>query len=124
MIGVVYAPKPQDNSATSTEMDVDSMGRRKEDSNGTSRTAPTTPGGERKMNVVRGSQNMFAKKDAHQSASGEQVGWGTWAWKGVFGEKESGGSSSNDNTAIVAGGGQSNVVVRALQGLSETVFGF
>jgi hypothetical protein len=118
MIGVIYAPKPESTTPQPTttaaggEMEVDSPPTQ-------ARTA-----GERKMNVVRGGQSMFVKKEVKTSA-GEQVGWGTWAWNNVLGSVMSGGAASSGQAGgVVAGGGQSNVVVRALKGLSETVFGF
>ena len=73
------------------------------------------------MNVVRGGQSMFMKKDL-QKPVGQQIGWGTWVWNNVVGEKEN--SNAGSNSGVVIGGGQSNIVVRALKGLSETVFGF
>jgi hypothetical protein len=118
MIGVIYAPKPESTTpqptttAVAGEMEVDSP------------PTQTRTAGERKMNVVRGGQSMFVKKEVKTSA-GEQVGWGTWAWNNILGSVLSGGATSSGQTGhVVAGGGQSNVVVRALKGLSETVFGF
>jgi hypothetical protein len=114
MIGVIYAPKPESATAapaTTGEMEVDSP---------PAQTRATTAG-ERKMNVVRGGQSMFVKKEVKTSAA-EQVGWGTWVWNNVVGSVVGGGNGQG--AGVVAGGGQSNVVVRALKGLSETVFGF
>lgn len=118
MIGVIYAPKSQETiiPQTSNNEGVDDA------PTANSRTTQSTPGGERKMNVVRGGQSMFAKKEM-QRPVGEQVDWGTWIWSNVIGVEKK-GNNSNSNNGVVVGGGQSNVVVRALKGLSETVFGF
>jgi hypothetical protein len=115
MIGVVYAPKPEPTTpqptAAAGEMEVDSP------------PTQTRTAGERKMNVVRGGQSMFVKKEVKTSA-GEQVGWGTWVWNNVVESVVTSGATGGQSGGVVAGGGQSNVVVRALKGLSETVFGF
>ena len=128
MIGVMYGPKPDGSSPPGTETPVV-----KEEE------PARTPGGERKMNVVRGGESMFVnKKEVQKSGSGDGRAavaeqWGTWAWNQVFGtgseQKEQQGQAVGQQgvdggTVVVAGGGQSNVVVRALRGLSEAVFGF
>jgi hypothetical protein len=115
MIGVIYAPKSQETVPQPSTNEV-------EDTTSNTRT-PSTPGGERKMNVVRGGQSMFVKKEMQRPAS-QQVGWGTWVWNNVVGEKTETSNTAGTNVGVVVGGGQSNVVVRALKGLSETVFGF
>ena len=82
------------------------------------------------MNVVRGGQSMFAKKDLKKPT--EQVSWGTWVWNNIVGEPTKENNSNNSSNSatgsnaggIIVGGGQSNVVVRALKGVSETIFGF
>ena len=74
------------------------------------------------MNVVRGGQSMFVKKETQKPGGGEQIGWGTWIWNNVVGEEKKEGNAGP--VVVAGGGGQSNVVVRALKGLSETVFGF
>jgi hypothetical protein len=99
-----------------------------------SRRRDDTRQGERKMNVVKG-QSMFVRKEVRN----ETVGWGQWVWDalGVDNKKETnltGGGGSSGGMGLgssgqgagmgMVGGGQSNVVVRALKGLSETVFGF
>jgi hypothetical protein len=127
MIGVIYAPKPASTSTATTEtqnggegMELDQAGSRRREER---------QGGERKMNVVKG-QSMFVKKEVRN----ENVGWGQWVWNalGVDHKKETlaSGSVARGNLGGPSagmgsvGGGQSNVVVRALKGLSETVFGF
>jgi Nup53/35/40-type RNA recognition motif len=112
MIGVMYAPKQE------VERPVTAPESVKEEE------VARTPGGERKMNVVRGGERMFVnKKEGTKTAVVASESWGTWAWNQVFGgsgEKPQGQIGG----VVVAGGGQSNVVVRALRGVSETVFGF
>ena len=129
MIGVIYAPKSPDqapSTATASqpaekEVDVD--------------RAPATPSGERKMNVVRGGQSMFARKETAKPAASMttagDVGWGTWAWHQIVGSDAQDKKPGTGTLAVVSsggvvagGGGQSNVVVKALKGLSETIFGF
>jgi len=126
MIGVIYAPKPASTTTTpeaqsgNEGMDLDQPSSRRRDERQ----------GEKKMNVVKG-QSMFVKKEVRN----ENVGWGQWVWNvlGVDHKKETtpgGGAAAGGNISSSSagmgsvGGGQSNVVVRALKGLSETVFGF
>jgi Nup53/35/40-type RNA recognition motif len=134
MIGVIYAPKssdgnpPSSSTVQSNEMEIDSKPtssstRRREETSTATTTTPGTPVGERKMNVVKG-ESMFVKKDTNRANT---QSWSTWAWTNLVGEKK---RSTTNNTAmvttdgVVAGGGQTNFMVKALQGLSETVFGF
>lgn len=118
MIGVIYAPK-QEQPQPTTVKEKDTR-----DESTTARATPSTPAGERKMNVVRGGQSMFVKKEKERPGSGEQIGWGTWIWNNVTGNEDKKEGAGNTGTVVAGGGGQSNVVVRALKGLSETVFGF
>jgi hypothetical protein len=118
MIGVIYAPK-QEQSQPTTVKETDTR-----DESTTTRVTQSTPAGERKMNVVRGGQSMFAKKEMQRPSGGEQVGWGTWIWNNVVGGEEKKEGAGNSGAVLAGGGGQSNVVVRALKGISETVFGF
>ena len=128
MIGVMYAPKPDGSGPPETVSPVV-----------TEEEPSRTPGGERRMNVVRGGKSMFMnKKDVKKP--GSEGGptpvtdqWGTWAWNQVFGaggEQKGqqgqvvGRPGVDGGTVVAAGGGQSNVVVRALRAVSETVFGF
>jgi len=128
MIGVMYAPKPDGSSPPET---ASPMVKEEEPSR--------TPGGERKMNVVRGGESMFMNKKGVKKPGSEggtaavADEWGSWAWNQVFGgggEQKGqqgqvvGQPGVDGGTVVVAGGGQSNVVVRALRALSETVFGF
>jgi hypothetical protein len=114
MIGVMYAPKQEvERPATAPE-------KVKEEE------VARTPGGERKMNVVRGGERMFVnKKEGTRTRTPVVVNesWGTWAWNQLFGG-EGNKPQGQIGGVVVAGGGQSNVVVRALRGVSETVFGF
>ena len=119
MIGVMYAPKTtQQEPAPSPEKEE----RRDEGVGERQRSA----GGERKMNVVRGGQSMFVRKD--QVNVGSQVGWGQWIWNNVVGSVagaiSTGEKPREPQGGVVAGSAQSNIVVKALKGLSETVFGF
>ena len=111
MIGVIYAPKQEVERPVSAPEKV-------------AEEEVRTPGGERKMNGVRGGVKMFVnKKEGARTAATTSESWGTWAWNQVFGtsgEKTQG----QIGEVVVAGGGQSNVIVRALRGVSETVFGF
>jgi hypothetical protein len=119
MIGVIYAPKS--DQPTSTQQPVET----KEPEN-VERT-PSTPSGERKMNVVRGGQSMFARKEPPKPAATQDGGWGTWVWNQVVGHEKkttAGTTVVVPGGTVAGGGGQSNVVVKALKGLSETVFGF
>jgi hypothetical protein len=98
-----------------------------------SRRRDDTRQGERKMNVVKG-QSMFVRKEVRN----ETIGWGQWVWNALGVDNKKGtnllpaggsggmgqGSSAQGAGMGMVGGGQSNVVVRALKGLSETVFGF
>jgi hypothetical protein len=112
MIGVVYAPKATPDPTPKEE---------EREERETSDRPPRSSGGERKMNVVKGGQ-MFVRKEQN---IGSQVGWGTWIWSNVVGGVSSAVSSGKrEEQGVVAGSTQSNVVVRALKGLSETVFGF
>lgn len=104
MIGVMYAPKPEQQEEEEPPSRQESSAR------------PSA--GEKKMNVIRGGQSMFMKKEGK-----EQVGWGTWLYNQVVG-KEKKQESMPGQVGSVGGGGEANVVVRALKGLSETVFGF
>jgi hypothetical protein len=122
MIGVIYAPKPQESQSTTTTATTATT-KEKEREEATRTPGPPAGGGERKMNVVRGEQSMFAKKEP-KAAEGEHVGWGTWVWNNVFGGEKKDGTGAGGTVVPAGGGGQSNVVVRALKGLSETVFGF
>jgi hypothetical protein len=133
MIGVVYAPKPAAAAGTSV---LETQGGGKADAEGEGgvkgRRRDERPQGERKMNVVKG-QSMFVRKEVRN----ENVGWGQWVWGvlGVDGKQASGANAgagaaggqaslSGGGGIGTVGGGQSNMVVRALKGLSETVFGF
>jgi len=134
MIGVVYASQGSEASASSTEMDVDSSstngGRRREEVSGSSANGvPGKASGERKMNVITGEQNIFAKKDMQRPGTDQHLGWGSWAWNIVAGEgeKKENVPSVPDRVGadgVVAGGGQSSIVAKTLRGLSETIFGF
>ena len=69
---------------------------------------------------------MFAKKEPVKPAT-QEGGWGTWVWDQIVGapqEKKDAMRAAVPGGLVAGGGGQSNVVVRALKGLSETVFGF
>ena len=67
---------------------------------------------------------MFVKKEMQKPSGGEQIGWGTWIWNNVVGSEHKKAGSNNGAVVVAGGGGQSNIVVRGLKGLSETVFGF
>jgi len=135
MIGVVYAPKPAAAAGAETQ----GAGKGTETVEGEGglkgRRRDERPQGERKMNVVKG-QSMFVRKEVRN----ESVGWGQWVW-GVLGVDSKQPSGANAGAGAggagggqaslsggggigMVGGGQSNMVVRALKGLSETVFGF
>jgi len=115
MIGVIYAPKTDQQQQPVEPKEPENVER-----------TPATPSGERKMNVVRGGQSMFARKEPPKPATTQDVGWGTWVWNHIVGgqEKDVGGTMVVPGGTVAGGGEQSNVVVRALKGLSETVFGF
>ena len=123
MIGVVYAPKP---TQLETPPSPEKEDRREDTGSAGGQQQRGSAGGERKMNVVRGGQSMFVRKDV--PTAGTQVGWGQWVWNNVVGALGSSGDKKDVGTpsggVVVAGSAQSNVVVRALKGLSETVFGF
>jgi hypothetical protein len=122
MIGVMYAPK-QEVSQPITPV-------QKEEEPAAAAAAPRTPGGERKMNIVKGGESMFVNKKEGQRPGpvngGAGESWGHWAWHQVFGVEgqKQGQGEKGGQGVVIAGGGQSNVVVRALRGVSETVFGF
>lgn len=136
MIGVIYAPKT-DQPASSTATNGATNAAQPTEKEGDVERTPATPSGERKMNVVRGGQSMFARKESAKPAvtTAADGGWGTWVWNQIVGgvgaqDKKDGTAgtvavvSGGGGDVVAGGGGQSNVVVRALKGLSETVFGF
>jgi len=126
MIGVVYAPKAQNQEQQAAPSGSEKDEHREETSGSGPERPSRSAGGERKMNVVRG-QSMFVKKE--QPKIGSQVGWGQWIWDNVVGGVSAAVSGGPENRKeegqnVNAGSTQSNAVVRALKGLSETVFGF
>jgi len=127
MIGVVYAPKAQNQEQQAAPSGSEKDEHREETSGSGPERPSRSAGGERKMNVVRGGQSMFVKKE--QPKIGSQVGWGQWIWDNVVGGVSAAVSGGPENRKeegqnVNAGSTQSNAVVRALKGLSETVFGF
>ena len=114
MIGVIYAPKPDQ-----PEEEPPSSRQEQISNGGTQSRTPGTPAGERKMNVVRGG-SMFVRKEPVK----DQVSWSTWLYNQVVGEQKKETAAGSGTVGVVGGGGQSNVVVKTLKGLSETVFGF
>jgi Nup53/35/40-type RNA recognition motif len=107
MVGATYAAKPE--PASQTKPAEEKVERREERGSSTS--------GERKMPVVRGGQNMFAKKES-KSVQQETVGWGEWVWRQVSSPRNEGAPGGE----VVAGG--EGVLARTIRGISETVFGF
>jgi len=128
MTGVVYAPKPPGESTTTSPPPANEDVERRQENNASNTSSSgrgsSSAGGERKMNVVKGGQSMFVKKEAPKE---NQVPWTTWIYNSVFGEQKQAGGNAVGTGSSVGGvvlGGQSNMVVKALKGLSETVFGF
>lgn len=125
MIGVIYAPKPTNNNTTVQNTGTEATGEGMDVDTPSSRRRDERQGGERKMNVVKG-QSMFVRKEIRN----ENVGWGQYLWNvlGVDQKKTTtapgGGANLGGAGMGTVGGGQSNIVVRALKGLSESVFGF